>query len=573
MSLYESLDQYVGAALLACAPAVGCEVPAGAVASGGRLSAFLRERGEAALVGAVLDALAQDVWLSQDSRGIPHQVSEEHAVALAGVLERFPPLAQDVVAAIEKARSGFGGHAEGTTPAYRRIAADVFKRARDGGGLARQGASGLALSEDVTLFLLDRLFCHLLDDPGLLTSLAEPMREFLAANLAAKAPVTAKPVVERAATLANAVPPPRLPAPPADTTADLPEPETTRTTPLPPAHLALFEARGEVPLLAEIRDRYGLTSKALARCLAMLAAEHVKPEKMLSRLEDLGAWLKSTREQLLRPSNDDTEARRLKGRIAAALGDGDFEEAADLMKQVRRRLRDNRRHIEERLQEEIAGLKSQMAEEAQATARLAELAMARFDFDTAGELFAEAADSAPKSDRAVQWRYLMRQAEALYRKGEERAEPAAFSRSLQIYEGAARLAVEARNKVGEAAAHAGLANTLLRLGEREPGSGRLKEAVASYRKALAAFPRAEEPRRWAVTQMQLGTALVVLAQRETQQVSLYREAATAFREALTESSSRRRSMGRASTTSKSPWRHPRAQTSSTGRRHGACSKR
>ena len=71
MSLYEALDQFVGAGVLACAGVVGAEMPAGVMLDGAAFSRFLREQRLGEDFGVVLDAMAHEIWLAQDQRGFP----------------------------------------------------------------------------------------------------------------------------------------------------------------------------------------------------------------------------------------------------------------------------------------------------------------------------------------------------------------------------------------------------------------------------------------------------------------------------------------------------------------------
>ena len=71
------------------------------------------------------------------------------------------------------------------------------------------------------------------------------------------------------------------------------------------------------------------------------------------------------------------------------------------------------------------------------------------------------------------------------------------------------------------------------LGERESGTGKLEEAVLAYREALKERTRERVPLDWALTQMNLGTALRVLGERESGTGKL-EEAVVAYREALKE---------------------------------------
>ena len=78
-----------------------------------------------------------------------------------------------------------------------------------------------------------------------------------------------------------------------------------------------------------------------------------------------------------------------------------------------------------------------------------------------------------------------------------------------------------------------LGNALVRLGERESGTDKLDEAVAAYREALKERTRARVPLEWAKTQMNLGNALSSLGERESGTDKL-NEAVAAYREALKE---------------------------------------
>ena len=71
------------------------------------------------------------------------------------------------------------------------------------------------------------------------------------------------------------------------------------------------------------------------------------------------------------------------------------------------------------------------------------------------------------------------------------------------------------------------------LGERESGTARLDEAVAAYCEALQERTRARVPLDWAMTQMNLGSALLTLGERESGTARL-EEAVSAYRDALQE---------------------------------------
>ena len=78
-----------------------------------------------------------------------------------------------------------------------------------------------------------------------------------------------------------------------------------------------------------------------------------------------------------------------------------------------------------------------------------------------------------------------------------------------------------------------LGNALLNLGAREPGTARLEEAVAAYRAALEERTRDRVPLDWARTQNNLGIALRAIGSREPGTARL-EEAVAAHRAVLEE---------------------------------------
>ncbi len=78
-----------------------------------------------------------------------------------------------------------------------------------------------------------------------------------------------------------------------------------------------------------------------------------------------------------------------------------------------------------------------------------------------------------------------------------------------------------------------LGTALLRLGERENGTQRLEEAVTAFRDALKEYTRGRVPLQWAATQNNLGITLKSLGERENGTRRL-EEAVAAYRDALKE---------------------------------------
>ena len=128
-----------------------------------------------------------------------------------------------------------------------------------------------------------------------------------------------------------------------------------------------------------------------------MSAEH-----RLARLDELAGWLMATVAQL-RAAERCSRGPPGQGAGGDALEQGDLERAMELLKAIREHVRDARRRAEARLAEELQTLKAQMTEEAAATARLGELAMARNDLDAAAEHFADAAGQLPARSPRWSW--------------------------------------------------------------------------------------------------------------------------------------------------------------------------
>ena len=516
MSFYESLDIFVGAGLMSAAPAVGATVGPGGVAAGAGLSAFLRERGETGRFGEVLDWLAREVWLSQDTRGIPVEAAQIHARALAGILEQIRPKPEQVTAALAAAP-------EDRTADAAAIAVDIIARAHEQSLFKDQD-----LTDHVALFLIERLFVQLTADSSILSSLGPHLLAFAQSTADEAAPSPPADTPEAAAestpeVAAEPAAPEPAPTPEAQppSAASVPAPAAP-TTPAPAASTSLTDG---------VRQRYNVSEAAMRRFAAILEQQQLKPEERATRLEELAIWLQVTTAQLVKPSNDDPEIRRLKTNAAEALTNGDFESAMDSLNEVRRALRAMRRRTEQRLEDEMHQLKLQAIDEAAACARLGELAFAGGQYDNASELFAEAADSVPTSELAIRLNYSLRQADALYRKGDMADDELILSAAAEHYRRALQAAENHDNEELLVEARCALGSTLSRVSRFADGSTHLREAVDVWHGALRLMDRTVEPRRVANVFANLGDALYRIGNMDTETQSI-KQAADAYTEAV-----------------------------------------
>jgi tetratricopeptide (TPR) repeat protein len=531
MSIFEAMERLAGAALLALAPALKVAVPTRQRGRGMDLVQMLRQRGAGDLVDGYVGELTREIWVGAETRSLPQEALERHFRDLAAIIATCDLSDEAIAGALAPAPGG---------DRARRIAIDLFLKSRDDGALEAHG-----LSEDVALFVLERSFARLLRDPQRISALSPLVAEFSATpEPATDATPQVTPATE-AARPADAAPAASPAAAPAPAAQSAPVASSSPASKAPAASVAgpmapqaapgaaapqRREAR-ETAELARIREKYEISEVAQSRLLVLLDSQGVTGDQRLTRFEALSAWLQEARAQLMRPTNEDGDLRKLKTRAAEALAAGDLLLAMETLKHVRRALRDGRRRIEARLEDEVSALKVQMTEEARATARLAELAVARRDFSVAADLFFEAADCLPKSGRDEVWRYHLARADALFRKAEEDDDEAALGEALAGYGGVLKLLADGSNARAAALANLGLGRALHRQAEGTTGVGRLADAIGAFRKAVALISVDDAPVMWAETHGALARSLSLSGQR-ARQLPMLREAVDAYRAAL-----------------------------------------
>jgi tetratricopeptide (TPR) repeat protein len=152
--------------------------------------------------------------------------------------------------------------------------------------------------------------------------------------------------------------------------------------------------------------------------------------------------------------------------------------------------------------------------------------------DAAGH-FKQAAALVPSGHPDETSDYLHRQADALFREGNERGDNAALKQSIETWHLVLQQRPRERVPFDWAGTQNNLGTALETLGGRESGTARLEEAVTAYRAALEEWTRERVPLAWARTQNNLGLALEKLGERESGPARL-EEAVTVYRAALEE---------------------------------------
>ncbi len=286
--------------------------------------------------------------------------------------------------------------------------------------------------------------------------------------------------------------------------------------------------------IADISKTLGVTEEAAKTLLKIVGEDaNVPDDKLAEALTKVAGDYKRLRTQAAALNPENPTARALVEQAKPEIDAGHLERAHELLRQATQAqvaAAQEARKLKEQAQ---VAEDAQMLGAARSTATEGEVALTERRYAEAAELFGQAADYVPAGHASDRRGYLLRQADALYRQGDERGDNAALQRSIELYGRVLADNPRSQAPLDWAATQNNLGNALWRIGERESGTGRLEEAVAAYRAALEERTRERVPLEWAMTQNNLGNALATLGERESGTARL-EEAVTAYRAALEE---------------------------------------
>ncbi|MGA7450609.1 MAG: hypothetical protein WBW73_04810 [Rhodoplanes sp.] len=278
-------------------------------------------------------------------------------------------------------------------------------------------------------------------------------------------------------------------------------------------------------LIALLEAELDLNQRQVRAALDILGERDIPPEHLAAKLVEIAERFKALQATAFAQPDDDARIAGLKAEAQKAIDAGDLAKADALLAEVESEQR--------RMLDRLA------VNAADTSARRGDIALARLRYSEAARHFANAAAvlHAESTYQDQRIGYLEKEADALYRRGDEFGDNGALLAAIERQRSLLNLLPRARVPLEWAMTRAmtqtNLGNALLRLGERESGTDKLNEAVAAYREALKERTRERVPLDWAMTQMNLGTALSSLGERESGTDKL-NEAVAAYREALKE---------------------------------------
>ena len=284
---------------------------------------------------------------------------------------------------------------------------------------------------------------------------------------------------------------------------------------------------------AELAAQLGFTRDAVIGFFRIVGERDVPPEQIPVKLGEVAARHRALTERWSVLDAADPATATLAAEARSAIDAGRYDEADALLLRGREQEAAAARQAEQLARDAQQAAERRWLRAAEADGKRGDLAMTRLRYAEAAGHYAEAAGAVPAARPDERRRYLEREAEALYRQGEERGDNAAAAAAIERYRGLAAASGRAADPLGWAAAQMNLGAALAALGVRERGTARLEQAVGAFRAALQEQTRERVPLDWARTQMNLGNALATLGSRESGTARL-EEAVGAFRAALQE---------------------------------------
>src|SRR5262249_45791941 len=255
--------------------------------------------------------------------------------------------------------------------------------------------------------------------------------------------------------------------------------------------------------------------------LETLGESHIPPERLPSKLVEIAERFKTLQATALAQPGDDAKIAALKAEAQKAIETGELAKADAVLAEVGTELR--------RMRDRCA------VNEAETSARRGDIALTRLRYREAAHHFASAAAALPaeSAHRDMHINYLRKEADALFRQGDEFGDNAALIMTIARCRSLLNLVPRERASLQWVVAQNDLGLALWRLGERESTTTRLEEPIAVYREALKETSREGAPLEWSMTQNNLAIVLLRLGERESG-TARFNEAVAAYREALKE---------------------------------------
>src|SRR3954470_6669006 len=243
-------------------------------------------------------------------------------------------------------------------------------------------------------------------------------------------------------------------------------------------------------LIKHLKAGLELNQGQVRTALDILGEANIPPERLPAKLVEIAERFKALQATAAAQPGDDPKITALKAEAQTAISVGDFAKADQLLAEV------------EQLQ--TAALDRLALNAAETSAQRGQVALTRLRYSEAAQHFASAVSRIPSGHEDRRLAYLEQEADALYRQGDEFGDNTALRSAIERQRQILALRPRERVPLEWARTQMNLGTALWALGERESGPGRLEEAVAAFRAVLQERIRERVPLAWAATQNNLG---------------------------------------------------------------------
>ncbi|WP_164743007.1 caspase family protein [Mesorhizobium sp. Z1-4] len=225
--------------------------------------------------------------------------------------------------------------------------------------------------------------------------------------------------------------------------------------------------------------------------------------------------------------NPDPDLARLSALSDRAVAEGALATARQLRGEVDKRIEQLSVFIDS--EEDL--IRARRTEFAAEYAKSGEVATLAFDHLKAAEYYEKAYAEIERWDVELAWLYKTAQAGSLRQAGEFNSDNGALEKAIAAGRQALRHADATESRERWALTQNELGNALLIQGTRETDNVRLRQALDAYRAALGVHTRDRHPDDWAIAQNNVGSTLMTLSARDLSRDNLD-AAITAYKSAL-----------------------------------------
>ena len=226
-----------------------------------------------------------------------------------------------------------------------------------------------------------------------------------------------------------------------------------------------------------LERQLGATREQIIGFFRIIDEANVPDEAIGTRLFEIAERHKALLAQATAMPGDDPATAGLRTELRAALEKPDLERADALLADIQ--------------MAQDSDIERRVLQAAATCAQRGEVAMTRLRYYEAASHFSAAAARVSPAHEAEHIDYLFKQAAALYAQGDEFGDNAALAEAIRLDRDALKEYTRKRVPLQWALTQMNLGGALLSLGERESGTARLEEAVTACRAALETFTAAK----------------------------------------------------------------------------------